>query len=463
MAHHLRSKRWGGPWAALAAVLALAAGLRLTGVQYGLPFGNLLNPDEQSIAPRAWRMTHGGGPDPDWFDYPALLMYLLAPLQWFADAPSYLSARLAVVALGLGAVAATWWLGRVAFGTVAAFIAAAAIAVETTHVAYSRMAVTDVPLTLGVAGCLALLVSRRLELAGLVAGLAMGVKYPGLILLVPLAVAGYREPRRLRIAVLLAGVGFAATNPFFFAHWEEATGDAARVQRLARQGWLGFESDHAAPLAFLDRLWEGLGPFLLVALAGLVAALVRRRRTDLVLASFVLAYFASLMTSGAHFDRYVLPLVPPLVVLGARFRWLAPVSALLLLVPFTWSIRESAELTKTDVRIAAHAYVQQHVPPAATLAVDPSTPPFARRTVIELALPGPGREPDPNRDVQHLRELGVEYVLVTGAVADRVLAARDRYPRETRFYDQLQARATRLYYAEAKGDTTGPWVALFRL
>ena len=50
--------------------------------------------------------------------------------------------------------------------------------------------------------------------------------------------------------------------------------DAYRVQRLARQGWLGFEHDHAAPIAFIDRLWTGLGPMLLVCGLGLVLALV---------------------------------------------------------------------------------------------------------------------------------------------------------------------------------------------
>jgi hypothetical protein len=51
----------------LAAILGLAATLRLIGIQYGLPFGGLLNPDEQNIVPRAWRMVHGGGLDPHWF------------------------------------------------------------------------------------------------------------------------------------------------------------------------------------------------------------------------------------------------------------------------------------------------------------------------------------------------------------------------------------------------------------
>ena len=37
--------RWGGAGTALAAILAGAVALRFVGIQYGLPFGNLLNPD----------------------------------------------------------------------------------------------------------------------------------------------------------------------------------------------------------------------------------------------------------------------------------------------------------------------------------------------------------------------------------------------------------------------------------
>ena len=123
--------RWGGPWVALAALLVLAAALRLVGIRYGLPFP-LLNPDERNIVPRAWAMTHGGGLDPHWFDYPTLVMYLLAPFQAWQHEPSYLTARIVLVAIALGGVAAAWWLGRAAYGPVAGFVAAAAVAVETT-------------------------------------------------------------------------------------------------------------------------------------------------------------------------------------------------------------------------------------------------------------------------------------------------------------------------------------------
>ena len=457
-----RDALWGGPRVALAAILAGAAALRLVGVGYGLPFP-LLSPDEQSIVPRAWKMVHGGGLDPHWFDYPSLLLYLLAPFQAWEHQPSYLAARLVVVVLALGAVAAAWWLGSRAYGETAGAIAAVAVAVATTEVAYSRMAVTDVPLTLGVTASLALLVSGRIELGGLAAGLATSFKYPGIFLLVPLAVAGYRQPRRLALGLAAAAAAFCATSPFFVAHFGSAVNNAYHVQKLARQGWLGFEHDHAAPIEFLSRLWEGLGPMLLVCGLGLVLALTHRRRTDLILASFVLVYFLDLCTLGAHYDRYVLPLVPPLAVLAGRVRSLAPVTLLLLVVPLTWTIRDDRRLTKTDTREVAHTWVERHLPPGARLAADPSLPPFAGFRVLKLRLPLPQEQrPDPNRDLTRLRNEGVRYAIVTGAVADRVLAARAHYPKETAFYKQLTTLSKRLYYVKEDG-LNGPWVAVYRL
>lgn len=458
----MRESRWGSPWLALVALLAGAGALRLVGIGYGLPFP-LLNPDEANIVPRAWQMAHGEGLDPDWFDYPSLLMYAVAPFQNWSDEPDYLSARLVVVFLGLAGVAAAWWLGGRAYGVLSGFVAAAVTAVATVHVEYSRMAVTDVPLTLGVAVTLALLVRGRLLLAGIAIGVAAGFKYPGFVLLVPLVVAGWRQWRRLALASALAPAAFVATNPYFVVHLGAAVGDVLRVQRDGRRGWLGFEDDPWTPIAFLDRLWEGMGPMLVIALAGLAFALFRRTLADRVLAAFIVAYFLTLMPLDAHFDRYVLPLVPALGALAGRFRTLAPVTLLLLVIPLVWSIRETRPLVRTDTRVLAHDWMDRNLTPGVLVAADPSTAAPADVRVLRLALPGPGRRPDPERDLARLRELNVGYVLVTGAVADRVRRQPRRYPAEIRFYDQLARLGNRRFYREGVGKLAGPWVAVYEL
>jgi 4-amino-4-deoxy-L-arabinose transferase-like glycosyltransferase len=408
-------------------------------------------------------MVHGGGLDPHWFDYPTLLMYLLAPFQAWQGAPSYLTARIVVLVLALGAIAAAWWLGQRAYGVTAGAVAAAVVAVETTEVAYSRMAVTDVPLTLGIAAALALLVGGQIELGGLVVGLATSIKYPGVLLLVPLAVAGYRQPRRIAVGAALALIAFCATSPFFVAHFGSAVSDAYRVQRLAHHGWLGFEHDHVAPIAFIARLWHGLGPALLVCALGLVVAIAQRKRTDLILASFTVVYFLDLCTIGAHFDRYVLPLLVPLGALAGRVRALTPVTLLLLVVPLTWAVRDARKLTKTDTRVVAHRWVESHLPHGARIAVDPSLTPFEHFRVLELQLPLPEeKHPDPNRYSRILLEKKIRYVVVTGAIEDRVLAATEQYPAEADFFNDLDSRGKRLFYVKEDG-LNGPWVAVYRI
>jgi 4-amino-4-deoxy-L-arabinose transferase-like glycosyltransferase len=446
--------------ASAAAVLALAAALRVVGSGSGLPLP-LLNPDEANIVPRAWDLVHGGGLDPGWYDYPSLLFLVLSPSQIGVGEPSYGTARVVAIAIGLLGVAAAWWLGRVAYGRLAGLTGALGVAVATTHVAYSRMAVTDVLLTLGVTVCLALLVAGRLEWAGIVAGLAASAKYPGLLLAVPLVVAGYRNWRRTAASLALAVAAFALASPFVLVHAGAAWDDVARVNRLAHDGWLGFEDDPVTPLAFGDRLWGALGPLLVVALVGIVLAVRRRARADLVVLSFVLVYVLSLMPIEAHFDRYVLPLVPVLAVLSGRSRLLVPLAVVACAVPLWWSVDDAASLTGRDHRLDAAAWIDETVPADDTIAADPSTLPLTGRPVVRLELPGPHRRFDPRRDLAALRADGVRWLVVSGSVTDRVLASAAEYPREARFYRSLE-RLRPAFAAPASGPTR-PWLRVYRV
>jgi len=453
VAHPPRSN-WGGPAAALAAIVGVAAALRLVGIQYGLPYGSLLDPDEQNVVPRAWRMVHGGGLDPHFFDWPTLATYLIAPGQAWEGRPSYLAGRLVVVAVALVGVAAAWWLGERAYGRSAGAVAAALTAVESTHVALSHAAVTDVPLTTFVTIALALLASGRIEWAGAALGLATAAKYPGVLLLVPLVVLAWKRWTRLAISLALAVLTFAATSPYVIVDAGSTWSALRRIQGEHRRGWLGFEHDHWSWIAFSQRLWDGMGPVLLIAAVGLVLALAQRRtRADLVLGSFVVAYAVSLAPLHSHFPRYVLPLVPALGTLAGRLRALTPVTLLLLIVPLAWALRDDARLTQTDTRLVAARWIEANVPAGAPIAAESSTAVPAAYRVVPIPLPLPGHDARPELD-------GARWALVSGAVADRVLAAQDRYPRRAAFYAELPHPAFR---TQAHDGLNGPWVAVYRL
>jgi 4-amino-4-deoxy-L-arabinose transferase-like glycosyltransferase len=319
-------------------VLAGAAALRLVGVRRDRDV------NEEELVGRAWGMVHGEGLDPHpFFDQPSLLLYALAPFESWQDAPSFFSARLVVVALGLVGIAAAWWLGDRSYGVVAGGVAAVATGVAGVHVAYSRTAVEDVLAATLVTIALALLVSGRIELAGVVVGLAAAAKWPGVLALAPLAVVTWGRWRRLARGAGLALAAFAVASPFAVLHLGEAAGDV----------WDGLSDVRAGNdgvLTPFENLWEALGPALVVAAIGLAVALAARERADLALASYVAASLFVLLLLGAGPDRFVLPLVPVLGVLAGRFRSFAPVTLLLLIVPLTWTVRDTRELRKNDAR-----------------------------------------------------------------------------------------------------------------
>jgi 4-amino-4-deoxy-L-arabinose transferase-like glycosyltransferase len=441
--------------------LVVASALRIPGARYGLPLP-LLNPDEENIVPRAWAMADRLGLDPGWYDYPSLLFGLLAPAQLLFDEPSYGAARAVAIAVGLGGVAAAWWLGRVVGGTATALVASLGVAVATTHVAYSRMAVTDVLLTLLVTATLALLVTNRVPLAGAVLGLAISTKYPAVALAVPLVAATWGRWLELARAVALAIAAFALTSPFVVLHAGAAVEDARRVNELARLGWLGLED--STPFAYVEHVWNALGPVVVVAAAGAVLAFRRRDRTDLLLLAFVGAYALQLLLVEARFDRYVLPLVPPLLVLAGRVRPLVPLTLVLLVVPLVWSVSDTRALAGEDTRLAADRWLAQTVPAGAKVAADPSTVPLARYDATRFELPGPGRPFDGRRDLGVLRRAGVEWIVTGGAVTDRVRARPDLYPREVAFYEALDRAAAPVLDLDAdQPGRSGPWIRVHRL
>lgn len=447
---------------ALAAILGLAAALRLIGIRHGLPYAGLVDPGEGTVARRGWAMTHGGGFDPHRFQAPSGFLDLLGAVETPFGHPSLLAARLLVVALAVLAVAATWWLASV-YGLVSAAVAAAAVAVETAAVAHAHAAATAlVPAMLFVAVALALAVRGRLLWAALAAGVATSVAYAGILLLVPLALLAGRRPRAYALAAGAYVAGFLAASPFLVAHpGETAHGIWHALRGITRTGF-GMEHDHWAGIAYAGHLWRGFGPVLLVALVGLVVALVQRRqRADILLPAYALASFAALCLTSSHPARLTLPLVPALAALAARVRYLASVTLLLLVVPLTWSVRADVKLTRTDTRAAALHWIDTHLPAGPQLAEDPFIPTVARVDVLRLGIPHRGHT-DRWRSLARLRAAGIDYVLVTGAVADRVEAASDRYPADARFYAAL-ARRDPVVRFEGTKPRSGPWVALYRL
>jgi hypothetical protein len=547
-----RSRRTG---ALLVAVLVLALALRLKGVAYGLPY-SFINSDESTVVPIAFAAAQGHV-DPHFFFYPSFFFYLnaalyvvAAPVWWLLGhgdllsrnefvvdpTPYFLLARLLSVALGTASVYLVYRLGRDAFGVAAGLLAALLLAVAPLHVAYSHMAVTDVTAVAFSLLALVLLhgaareaqaggvpdgagerrAVRLLLLGAAVAGLATSTKYNLGLLVLPASVAGVYVcrgavarraaaggraallwPRALILRVYVPMLAaFVLASPFVVLDAPAFVRDFRRQNEIMSRGWLGFE--HAG-----NGFWYNVTPNLtgavgvvLVVLGavGVVWALWRRTRFDLLVAPYVIVSFLAVGTWKELADRYLLPIVPLLLLLAARLcvelarRWprarrvAAPAAVLVLAVavapPLAASVRFDRELSGADTREAARAWIQRHVPAGSVIAVENYGPPLVGEDqlphywaeglhpvayrIVRLALPAPGT-PDPMRAVARLRLLGVRYVVISSRVYDRVRAAPEVYPATVAFYDQLDAQAALVREFRPGPGERGPVLKLYRL
>ena len=470
----------------------------------------------------------------------------LAVASFVTDpAPYFVLGRLVSVAAGTASVYVLYRLGREAFGAPAGLVAALLLAVAPLHVAYSHMAVTDVTAT--TLSLLALLLlyqaargagARRLVAGAVLAGLATSTKYNLGLLVLPATVAAvsacragvaarlagrglspagrpiagppgagrlaglarvalaWARPLVLRVyvpmlAAFVLGSPFIVLDPGHFLH------DFLRQNRIMARGWLGWENAGNGLWYNLHVNFTGaLGVVLLcVCLAGLAWALWRHTLLDLLLAPYAVVYVLYISTWKELADRYLLPVLPLLILLGARLcvevalarpawrRVAVPAAAVVVVFAAAGALSASlafdAGLSGRDTRVLAAQWIGDALPAGSTIATETSGPQLHRLRdakrwreagkevpaafrVIRLRLPAPGLA-NRTHDLAWVKEHGADYVVVSSLVSDRVRAAAPYYPSVTRFYDDLDARATLVKTFAPGPGVRGPTIKVYRL
>jgi hypothetical protein len=385
-------------------LFVVAAGLRLWGINFGLPA--LYRPDEDVTVGRAMGIFHGVL-NPHFADWPHLYFYVaagwLAPLRLLGlvsdPASGYLGVRVLDALIGSLTVLLVFEFGRRAYGWLAGFFGAAALAVAFLHVRDSHFGTLDVPLSMA---CLAVLYVafrtlqsrglRPLLMSGIALGVAASLKYNGALVFAGIAAAQtlraraqlVRWPRLVARLALVGVVGvltLALTSPFLvldpattqhglgyiFSHLGRATAPAV--------GWVQLS------LA----LWFGIDPVLLLfAIVGVAYAAWRRQPADVIILTFLLVYFVLIGAGRSVFLRYADPMIAPLMLLAGRAlaalvertargqaRRLALAAALVLIAvaPLVHDIRYDLLIQETDTRTLAFEWMAQHMPAGGRAAV----------------------------------------------------------------------------------------------
>jgi Dolichyl-phosphate-mannose-protein mannosyltransferase len=404
---------------ALAAVLLLAAGLRLRHIDFGLP--SLNDPDEPVFIMTALDMLREGRLNPGWFGHPAtLLFYLLALViagvaaagltlgQWtgtdgfvaavFADpARIVLPMRLLMAAFGVASVWMTWRLGRRVGGAAVGIAAALFLAVNALHVELSQVIRTDMLATLlmGWAMLRALVIAetgraRDHVVAGIAAGLACATKWPAMLVLVAPVVAGISQAladrrawRLVPVAPLIAVATLLAVSPYILLDWPTVVRDLGGEARPIHPGATGFG------LAG-NLLWYVRQPIAgTFGIAGIVllgigtVATTHRRNAALVLLPTLTLVWVALSAQSLVWARWIVPLLPIAAVLiaiglinllrfaSARTRPVAlPAITALLATSMAHTTIDRQKARADDPRQRASAWIQQHVPKAQTILVE---------------------------------------------------------------------------------------------
>ena len=240
------------------------------------------------------------------------------------------AARLPGALCGIALVAVLYRLARRIYDHETALIAALLLALSPFAAAASATAFTDGPMLVFITAALWAIVEQRPGLSGLCLALAFASKQQALFtwpLIAALAWASDDLSVRRAIRFLFPLIVGTA----LLLLWDAARGQPTGIFALAAANndpWRFIRSDEVMPRlqAWLTAGASLLGP-LPVTLALLVAALgglVRRTPSraaliDVLLLAYALAYgLLHWLVAFNTFDRYLLPLLPPLVLLAAR-------------------------------------------------------------------------------------------------------------------------------------------------
>lgn len=327
---------------AAALIVGVALSLRLWNLGFGLP--DWYHPDEPIKVEAVLRIVRGEL-NPGYFYHPTFMLYATAGAARLAhlvggplDALGVIRAgRLTVALLGTATVALTYLLGRVIGGRFVAATAALLLAVAPLHVVCSHYLKEDVPMTFWAVAvfvvCLRFVRRGRpadFVLAGGLAGLCAGTKYPGLMF-VALPWLAQRERRRGAVpaprAALLASVaGFLLVTPYALL---DVPRFALGIGHEGGNVFAGLAGIAVSPLRSLwtfhlrDSLVPGMGLLpCALALWGFVAALRRSDPAARLLSATVFTLYAVFENSPykppPNFDRYVVPMLPFAAVLAAQ-------------------------------------------------------------------------------------------------------------------------------------------------
>lgn len=491
--------------ALLVAIVTLAFGLRLSGIESGLP-QSYVSDEYDYVASGLTRLKRGDF-NPRWWHYPSLHPYLCSATyltcffyyvpqgRWSSihqvvEEDMLYWGRFLSVLFGTATVALTYFLGKRLYRTTVGLGSAALLAVFPGMVEHSQYNKPDVVLYFTVVvSVLVTLVyferggARYAVAAGVAIGFVVSSKYNGALVVIPflLAVVLSLGRNALARADLYVGFGaaaltFAALNPYLLADFPRFVDHvASEIHAYAVSGRPGMEGENNwwTHAVYTADFGAGLLPALF-GLAGLVLLLRRLDARTAIFLSFPVAHYAHYSAQKVNWPGNLIPVYAFLAIAAAyameaglamvlraampkKAQRLEPYAvaalfALTIASPLARTMEHNAELNLPDTGNVARAWIETAFPPGTHFAVERFAPvPDRRRFAVTLE----GRIV--GKSLGEYRELGVEYLVLSSMVYERFGPGQ----RTARAYDELFATCPLVKeFRPVEGTLSGPTIRL---
>ena len=496
-------------------VLGIAFSIRVNGIWFGYPLP--VHPDEPLLVQTALNMLRTGDPNPHFFQYPSLNIYIQAliyqalifgsqtlldlleadiPVIWF-----YIIGRSFNVLLSVITILITYEIGRRLFSSSAGLIAAWFITFSFLHVENSFTITVDasVALWLSLATLVAVMIHTKEKklvyylLGGLFVGFAVSSKYTAFVGVAPIVLAHCEQSRTKRdwidrnivALILVSPLAFFMTTPYAILDYETFFRALNYEAMHYSTGHPGAEADGSTSFYLYSRylLATGYGLFPgLFSGIGLVWLLRKAPWKAAILASTPLLLFLLVGKYKVFFPRNIVALIPFLslfsgfLIVSAYDRLTARIvnlrnsvgaNALLIAVlvgsvymPAVETLEHIKSITLPDTRWISIEWIRQNIPDGSYIGREHYTPPLEKYTrshrVAYLGYFAVARRPEAVE--------GLDYMIVSSRDYDRFLSASKRYPKEreayTAFFDRHEL--VREFIPDAK-TLSGPKVSIFKI
>lgn len=413
-------------------ILVLALGMRLYGIQFGLPF--LYDPDEPVFVNHACSILAHRDPNPHFFGHPGTtVIYALSILyaglygvgsilgffhgpqhvqKVFLDNPTafYLLGRVFIALTGVLTVWLVYRIGKRMFGEISGIWAAVFMAVNPIHVHFSKIIRTDILMTFFVLWVfwwsLDVLEKGYLKSylwAGVACGLAWVTKYPGLLSFFAIGLAhflGRFKPVQSFQKLLLSGIialftGFI-TSPFLLLDFQTAFSDFIREIHNRPLSGTGTGFFHNLVAYFQGGiLWHAFSYFgVAVMVLGIVVYTLRGKKEKWIWWGCTLLFYFFIASLPIIWDRFIIPVMPFLCLVSgyglyigmqwiftrvrSKFRFLFGLVflVLVLLHPIRMDILRGRMLSNKDTRTLAREWILEHIPKGSSILIEKNGPPL---------------------------------------------------------------------------------------